>query len=488
MKTKHALLRILREQCQYEGDGSMKSVIDFLDGVDLTIGKKKIDARYVEKLWTGKTVHIMAVGTEGEDIDPSVGTMGGDTDTDSNADSDIEGASKAPPCDDNQDDDEDMKSLARIMLDAIRKQAPGKALGIGKVSTRIEDDPRLGYKNLGEYAMDVRRQVVNGNPSAKLARSQAIATKGAASTFGSEGIGADGGFAVPPDFRDQITSAVFSEESLMSRAFEIPTSTNLLTIPTDEVPVWDTTNGVQAKRTAEGAAVTQTKPKLSQGDIKVNDVLALTPVSNNLLEDSNALSAWLMAKAAANIRYVADEQLIRGSGAGEAVGILTSGAKVTVAKETGQTADTIVYNNVAKMYSRMPFLDSAVWLASHDSLPQLMTLSIPVGTGGVAVWQPPTGAAGAPNGTIFGLPLIVTQHANTVGDEGDLILWSPQQYIVARRGELQAATSIHLFFDANTTAFRWVLRFGGQPLLSAPLTPRSGSNTLSSIVTTAARA
>jgi len=59
---------------------------------------------------------------------------------------------------------------------------------------------------------------------------------------------------------------------------------------------------------------------------------------------------------------------------------------------------------------------------------------------------------------------------------------------VARRGELQAATSIHLFFDANTTAFRWVLRFGGQPLLSAPLTPRSGSNTLSSIVTTAARA
>jgi hypothetical protein len=37
------------------------------------------------------------------------------------------------------------------------------------------------------------------------------------------------------------------------------------------------------------------------------------------------------------------------------------------------------------------------------------------------------------------------------------------------------------------TAFRWLFRLGGQPFLSAPVTPAQGSNTRSHFIALAAR-
>ncbi len=54
-----------------------------------------------------------------------------------------------------------------------------------------------------------------------------------------------------------------------------------------------------------------------------------------------------------SIGYGMDEYFIGGSGAGQPLGIRNDPAKITIAKETGQTADTIVYPNLTKMFSRM---------------------------------------------------------------------------------------------------------------------------------------
>jgi hypothetical protein len=50
------------------------------------------------------------------------------------------------------------------------------------------------------------------------------------------------------------------------------------------------------------------------------------------------------------------------------------------------------------------------------------------------------------------------------------------------------AESIHLFFDYNVRAFRWIFRIGGQPVLSAPVTPARSAATKSHFVGLAARA
>jgi HK97 family phage major capsid protein len=49
------------------------------------------------------------------------------------------------------------------------------------------------------------------------------------------------------------------------------------------------------------------------------------------------------------------------------------------------------------------------------------------------------------------------------------------------------ATSMHLYFDADTMAFRATFRVDGIPKLSTPVTPAKGSNTLSPFVQLEAR-
>jgi hypothetical protein len=88
----------------------------------------------------------------------------------------------------------------------------------------------------------------------------------------------------------------------------------------------------------------------------------------------------------------------------------------------------------------------------------------------------------------MGLPVMLTEHAQTLGVKGDLQLLSPKGYYCARRdGGPQFASSMHLYFDFAIDAFRWSTRFGGQPYLSAPVTAAKGSNTKSHFVALAAR-
>jgi hypothetical protein len=59
---------------------------------------------------------------------------------------------------------------------------------------------------------------------------------------------------------------------------------------------------------------------------------------------------------------------------------------IQVAKETGQ-GKTIVYENLAKMMSRMfaGSFGNSVWVCHQTTIPQLLQLSLAVGTGGAPV-------------------------------------------------------------------------------------------------------
>jgi HK97 family phage major capsid protein len=96
-------------------------------------------------------------------------------------------------------------------------------------------------------------------------------------------------------------------------------------------------------------------------------------------------------------------------------------------------------------------------------------------------------ANGAPSGTLLGRPIVVTEACPTVGTTGDIILADLSKYLAVVKGALKSDVSIHLWFDQNTTAFRFVLRMNGQPWLSAPIARKSGSNTLSHFIRLEAR-
>ena len=218
----------------------------------------------------------------------------------------------------------------------------------------------------------------------------------------------------------------------------------------------------------------------------------LAYASEEILADSPISMENILKKGFADgLTFTLNDVLLRGGGAGRPLGILNAPCLVAVPKETGQAANTIVYENLLKMISRHSNSGSAVWMANQDCLPQLGTMALSVGTGGTAVWIPSNGAAGAPLGTLMGLPLIWNKHCSTVGDVGDLVLADWSQYLIGLKGGQGATgqfdTSMHVQFVADQIAFRFVFRIDGQPWWPAALTPPQSSDTLSPFIVLAAR-
>jgi HK97 family phage major capsid protein len=214
-----------------------------------------------------------------------------------------------------------------------------------------------------------------------------------------------------------------------------------------------------------------------------------TTVANELMDDSAIPLAALITRLFGEaLAYFEDEAFINGSGAGDPVGILNADALVTVAKETGQAATTIVAENLDKMYARMwPAGQArAVWLANNDAFPALAAMSRSVGTGGGPVWV--TNMADGPPSSIFGRPLIFTEKCQTLGTAGDIFYVDLGYYVIGDRQGLTMTSSAHYLFPNQQTAFMFTQRVDGKPWLDTAITPRYGTNTLSPFVSLATRA
>jgi len=341
---------------------------------------------------------------------------------------------------------------------------------------------RQGFGDIGDFAKSVVAACrAGGQVDPRLLLN-------APTTFGSEGVGADGGFAVPPEFRTAIMQKVMGETSLLARTDLLETTGNTLTIPTDETTPWQSTGGIQAYWEGEGQQLTQSKPSLQDTTIRLNKLTALVPVTSELLEDAAALSSYIGRKAPDKIDFKVNNAIINGTGVGQPLGILNSPALVSINKETSQTAATVVHANIVKMWGRLygPARANAVWLINQDVEQSLNQMGFPSSgtTVQFPVYMPPGGLSASPYGMLLGRPVIPTQACQTLGTEGDIILTDLQAYLAAQKvGGLRAETSIHLWFDYDVMAFRFILRLAGQPWWSSTISPLNGSNTLSYYVT-----
>jgi HK97 family phage major capsid protein len=358
----------------------------------------------------------------------------------------------------------------------------------------LEDKGKWGFRDFGEFAASV----AHANPRVSGSIDPRLRDiRNAPTTYGNEGSGADGGFAVPPDFRSTIMEKVMAEESLMSRTDQMTTSSNHITLPKDETTPWQTSGGFQVYWEGENDQLTQSKPQLKEETIKLNKLTALVPVTEELLSDAPSLDSYLRRKVPEKMDFAINLAIIQGTGVGKPKGILNADCLVSVAKDSStspvQPADTIRYKNIVAMWNRLyaPLRRNAVWLVNQDIETQLQQMEFPTTTGASAVpaYMPPGGLSQAPYGTLMGRPVIATQACETLGDQGDIILSDLSQYItVMKTGGVRSDVSIHLWFDYDTVAFRFIMRIGGQPWWGSAIDPRDGSTTYSCFVTLDERA
>ncbi|MFE2311666.1 phage major capsid protein [Streptomyces sp. NPDC059441] len=370
-------------------------------------------------------------------------------------------------------------AIKRLDLDPQAKRKGGMLTSHRQGTAHNPDAPGALVDKHFANSIDYVRNIWHKNASPDAEKLGAL--RNAASSVSP----ADGGFLVPETLRSQLLQLALEQAVVRPLATVVPMESARVPFPMIDT----TTNagsvfgGMVAYWGEEGAALQDSNPKFGRVELDAKKLTGLSAVPNELLQDSitsfSALIETLWPKALA---FEEDNKFQTGSGTGEPLGFRGAGnsAAVTVSRATGSK---IQYVDVIGMYARMlpSSLSSAVWMCSPDALPQLLQLSLTVGTGGNSVFVV-NAAAGMPM-SIFGRPLIITEKGGILGSRGDLAFVDLSYYLVGDRQIMTADSSTDYNFGTDKTTFRIIQRVDGRPWIQSAITPANGStSTLSPFV------
>ena len=308
-----------------------------------------------------------------------------------------------------------------------------------------------------------------------------------------EGVGDEGGFLVQPEFTDSLLMDAYETGILAKDCWNIPMSKSQLSLNLiNETSRADGSRrgGLLTYWGAEAGTPTAAKPSFRQAKLSLNKLFGLYYATEEMLEDATALGATMKKLFAEDMGFKIDDAIVNGTGVGMPLGILNGAGLISQTAETGQTAATVVAQNVIKMFNRMPakYRSKAKWYINQDVEPQLMQMYIEAGLGGSSVFMPPGGLISAPSGILLGRPVEPIEQCAALGTVGDIIFADLSQYMLGQKaGGIKAASSIHIMFLTGESTFRFTLRIDGQPLKNSALTPFSGSTTRSPYVALATR-
>lgn len=314
---------------------------------------------------------------------------------------------------------------------------------------------------------------------------------GAAAPSGaSTGTPSDGGYLVRKDWSTALLDKAQEQAVLLPRTFEVPISADSDGL---EAPYVDETSratgsrwgGVRVYRRSEAESVTSSKPKIGKLDLRLEDMMGLMYTTNRQLRDAGALGVIATRAFASEFSFKIDDEIFRGTGSGQALGILNAPCLVSQAAEGGQTADTVNATNIQKMFARMPprLLGGSAWYINNEVWPQLFAMT----QANNSIFLPGGSLANAPYGTLLGRPIVPIEQASAIGDVGDIVFANFGEYVTITKGGIEFAESMHVRFIYDEMTYRWIYRINGQPAWSSALTPYKGAATLSPFVALAAR-
>jgi HK97 family phage major capsid protein len=371
----------------------------------------------------------------------------------------------------------------------IRPLDPRERTSYGE-GARIGGGSRGPYPSFGDQMIAVfNAGLPGGRVDPRLMQIQNTYGPGLGTSVPSEG-----GFLVQTDFSLALLNRINEVAVLAPKCWHVPIGPNADGL---EMPTIDETSratgsrwgGVQVYRRAEADTVTAKKPKFGAFELRLEDLMGLCYTSNRQLKDAPSTGAIISRSFEEEFSFKLDDEIVRGTGVGECLGILNSAALVTVTKETGQAADTIAIENLVKMFTRMParYRKNAFWAINQEIEPQLFTMGLIIGMSGSPVFLPGGSISGEPYGTLLGRPIIPIEQASALGDVGDILFLNLDQYCIIEKGGIEATESIHVRFIYDESCFKFLVRNNGAPLWKSTLTPFKGAQNLSPFVVLGAR-
>lgn len=364
-----------------------------------------------------------------------------------------------------------------VNLAVTKDSKASDGLAAGKGAAHNKNAPGAKADKLFDSAADFfqacwpnRDRLRNGKDlTARLGQLQEIQN-----SFGST-VPSDGGFLIPETLRSQILSVSLESAIVRPRATVIPMDSLRVPIPTID----STTNqgsvfgGVVAYWTEEGAALVASSAKFGRIVLDAKKLTAYSDVPNELVSDAPAFMAVFDTIFPRAISWYEDLAFMSGSGVGEPLGWLNCDATVNI---DPAVSSQVAWADVAAMYAQMlpSSLNSAVWLASPDVLPQLFAMTFGTGQFPALV---PVGGGGQPfYFSLLGRPLIISEKQPALGTDGALSFVDLSYYLVGDRQVMQADTSKDYKFGNDQSSFRIIERVDGRPWLQSAITPANGSS------------
>jgi len=369
-------------------------------------------------------------------------------------------------------------------LEGLERPKAKKVKSTPSVSVEVDEpnfikDPKKGFEKPIDFFKAIIDNTMKGIKDERL---DFLATQGSdeSQTLSDP----YGGFLVPEGFSPNVLMIKSEADPTVGRTMNIPMSTPSINIPArvDTDHSSTVAGGINVYRGSETVDATASRAQFKQVNLRANWLSGANYVTQDLLDDSPISVAAIIEQSFGDaFRDKLFDEKLNGTGAGEYEGIRNSGCFISVTKESAQTADTIVFQNVVKMRARCYGFKNAIWLCNMDAMGQIAALN----DGTNNIWMP-SAQSDVPD-RLLGQPIFFTTYTETLGDAGDILLCNFTQYLEGTYMPLQTAESIHVRFLAHETCFRFSMRNDGRSWWHSALTPRKGASTISPFVGLAAR-
>lgn len=209
---------------------------------------------------------------------------------------------------------------------------------------------------------------------------------------------------------------------------------------------------------AESATITASQPLITNFSVSLAKVAYRYDATDEALEDTGALTAEIQGALVEEFNKFIEQGAVVGNAA--FTGVVGDTNTVEIAKESGQTDSTIVAENVDKMFASAKNVNRAVWTMSRSAYSAVQGLE---DTAGNRLFQGPNGIGAAPFGTLKGLPIMISDYCNVVGQAGDILLADWSKYRLVSKSGLKALMSSHVSFLEDEHVFKFTYRMGGLP-------------------------
>ena len=333
-------------------------------------------------------------------------------------------------------------------------------------------------KGEGEFLLAVMNASTSRRPDPRL-------MVNAVATYGNEGVGADGAYALPPQFASSLMDAIVPKDSFLNALQPVSTNSNLLVVPVNAQAYWQNSTGITGAKTAEGAAITASKPAITEVRVPLYKYASLVHVSEETLADIPFMSSWVMREMSNHLRWLLEDAVMNGTGEGAPLGILNAASTIALS-DADSTASSFGAVDLLTMEASLANASGAFWVGNPTVLPAIQAMK--------------TGTAGYPLGVkditqpasdgLLGRPFYRSEACPILNVTGDIALVAPGGFIFAvKSGGVQTAATVGFAFDQDLQSFKATLRAGFAPVLSAKVArAKSASSYVSnSVVITGSR-